>query len=205
MSPSSLLPYTTIGMGRKENTSLPSFLGGKVFWGSSEAGTPKEAGFRKKFFFGLSEFFFRKFLENFRFEKLSENFKATTFPKNPMLQARSLVEGRHLVVLFLLRPKDGKKRNPIYIEIYIYIYIYIYIKVFAGSAPEKTKKNKNKRFFLKKNRQKGLSFFQKKMFFFNTSFCRKIDISAKTPFFHLGKNPFFHSSILKLPHSATIF
>lgn len=77
--------------------------------------------FKKKFFFQkfeFSEFFFQKKLgleifPDFFFGKFSQNIKS---------RARSLVEGRHSVVLSLLRPKDDEETKP-----YIYKYIHIHI------------------------------------------------------------------------------
>ena len=83
----------------------------------------KVQNFRERLFSSFPKTFFRSFSKNLNFRNFfSEKIFFGKFSQNIKSRARSLVEGRHSVVLSLLRPKDDEETKP-----YIYKYIHIHI------------------------------------------------------------------------------
>ena len=80
------------------------------------------------FFPVFQKLFSEVFSKNLNFRNFfSEKIFFGKFSQNIKSRARSLVEGRHSVVLSLLRPKDDEETKP-----YIYKYIHIHIHIHRG-------------------------------------------------------------------------
>ena len=110
----------------RQNTFSALLCSGKVFHFTSLV--PAQRLFLEFSKFKISENdFFPKFFPKIWIFGIffQKKFFLENFPKIQKSRARSLVEGRHSVVLSLLRPKDDEETKP-YIHIYIHIHIHIH-------------------------------------------------------------------------------